>query len=600
MFRGPFMQISTPRRRLRKRGITIDSVMLGLVVALAVMPQIMGMVKRSYDIQQDETTGAELEVVADAARGYVSDRYDDIRRSLIARANDPAVNANAPLTIVLTPEDLALNGYLSRAFITATADPRNYEGQSYRLMIRAVLRSDSGFPQSTLTKDQIVTLGGAVSDRGTNSLNDNVVDSATGNDEMDIESVMVTTGGDPFLPIRAARVAAATKSPVVTDIREDSGDLVAVGNQGNFEIPLSEWQDIAADNGLDIEAGHLLSVVSLSGYSGYGAGGGNGETVDYRRTLLRCYGLTEGSSDYETCLEDNNDLWTHIVFNDLPDGSRPGIYNVGQITCDGDESAAIAGTDNVLSINCGTVAIGGNVTANNASLAEDLSLTGGDSQISMGGDNASINMTGSDAGVAITGENGRIDVAGENGVLAVSGDNGRIELQGNNIAEHLVLSSGVVAVGESIPFPATNVRNMCPSGRVQPHYTVTGAIESAGRAISGYRTHVANDNIARIIFFTSEDFCSTGRATAASPLTPLDIDGWDASDYEPGTYVQTVNNPDGSITSSYPNAPYAGAPLSCLNKPADVVLGSQADGYPDAYWVGDGQGLVRYEFMCSP
>lgn len=567
------------RHGQRRRGVSLDSVMLGLVIVLLMTPALLGMIKRSYDIQQDQTTGAEMETMAEAARGYVTERYDEIRRGFVERANDAAVAVDSPLTMILTPEDLAMDGYLSRAFVTTTGDPQNYRGQSYRLMIRGVMRGDTAFPQTTLTKNDIVTIGGPVTD-GTNLLNDNVVDGDTSNDEMDIESVLVTVGGDPFTPIRAARVAAATKSPVVTDIREEGGDLVAVGNQGNFQIPLDAWRDIAADSGEEIEAGRVLSVVSLSGYAGFGSGGG--EEVDYRRTLLRCYGLTEGSPDYESCLEDGNDMWTSIVFNDLPDGSRPGIFNVGQITCEGDGGAAITGAADTLSINCGTVAIGGDVTADNATLAGDLSLTGSDSTIDMDGANASI---------VVSGDNGRIDV---------SGDNGRIELQGNNVAEHLVLASGIVAVGDTIPLPDPAVTDMCPTNAVQPQFSVTGAIESAGRAVSGYRPYVGGDRVARIIFFTSEDFCDTGRGTPGSLLTPMSTAGWDSDDFESGSFLQTVTNADGSITQSYPNAAYRGAPSACLNKPADLVLGSQADGYPDAYWVGNGQGLIKYDYMCVP
>ena len=571
--------MSLRRKRLahRKMGVSLESVMLGVVVALFMLPQMTTMMKNSYDNNQDTIAGRQFETMADASRGYLNERYDTLRREFLLRANDPTFDSNTPLVMVLTPEDLALNGYLSRGYVTATADPVNYRNQSYRLIMRGVSVADAGFPQRTLTKDDIVSIGGPVSPEGNNELNDNVVDDTEGNDEMGIESILVTVGGEQIETVRAARIIATTESPVATDIRMYDDVMRALGAQGNFELPLGPWQDIALANGFEIEPGRLLSVVSLTGI-----GGGNGNEADMRQALLRCYDIPENTPEYTSCIQDGNNMYASIVFHDVPGRGKPGIYNLGNIDCRDPADPAMPYTPvdpDRLTINCETVVIGGDLTVRDVTArdigARDISATN------------------------ITAENVDTDVLSSDSIL----------LNDNDISNHLIIGSGVVPVGETVPQPTPEELAMCPSGNLDVNYGVSGMIENVGRAISGYRPYVdESDDLARIIVFTNEDFCPTMAPGGVSPLGPM-LAGLSEGDpdfeefgFEPGT-LSVANGVDGAGNPVYiyPNAQYTGVPRACLVGGVDTEVSSTlADGYPDAYWVGDGQGLVSYQFTCAP
>lgn len=580
------------RLRFRKRGVSMESVMLGVIVALFMAPQIASLVKGNFDSNQDTISGRQFETMADASRSYLNDRYEVLRRDLINRANDPSFDAGSPLTMVLTPEDLAMNGYLSRGYITATSDPTNYRGQSYRVLLRAVSVTDTGFPQRTLNKGDIVAMGGPVTSTGTNKLNDNLTDAAENNDEMGIESIMVTVGGEPIDTVRAARVIAASESPVATDLRLYDGTLRALGSQGNFELPLDPWMDIADDYNFTLQNGHLLSVVSLTGL---GDGRSAGSNMDMRRALLRCHGLEESSEDYSACIQDGNNMWADIVFQDVPDRTRPGIYNLGNISCappveadPANPAPTLPNPAASLTIDCGAVTLSDDVTVGGDLYAESDIYAEGDIY--------------TERDVYVTNDVYANDVNARNNVSSNTMEaRDNINLAGSDIGMHMVLGSGVVATGTRIPAPKGE--NMCPSGRSRVKYGVSGMIENVGRAISGHRPYVdETDRIARIIVFTNEDYCSTMTGNGVAPLGPLVAGSTNAATgFEPGTYSTTSGvDGAGNPITVYPNADYTGVPRACLigglNSP---VTGTRADGFPDAYWVGVGQGLVSYEYVCD-
>lgn len=543
------------RAAVRKRGLSMAEVMLSLVVLSMIIIVMAVNSQRESQLQQDRMTAGRIEILANAAKAYVGEQYDDIREQISEASG--AVDPMEPAAMIITMEDLSNAGYLSTSLLSGSSGERF--GQEYRLFIRGVLRSDSNWPQETVTKGQIATLN--VPDANGNPTLLNGTYSAT-DDEMDLESVLLSEGGSPIgegvVALRhGASITSYSGNPTMGFIQEnpDTGDLIAYGNLGNFKMPLSPWTDL----GSTAQAGHFLTLVSLSNSGGGGIGLGHGGTTDLRSTLRRCTDLVD-ASERLSCIEDGNKMYSSIVFNTIagaPFDQYPGIEGLKKVACrepDNPErpTGTIDSDTDVLYIDCGDVRV-----------SDNLTVQGGDLLVEQG------------------------DVTISNGTLTING---------NEISNNLIMAQGESLNGKTLP-PNPLTDEMCPlrpdgvrrSFKVRAW--VTGLIEPVGRPLAGYRISmrsassprglelasnpdpVTGQFVADVITFVNEDHCTN--------VLPGDI-------LDPNNKAGTMNEWDftevggQSVFDECLSGPHAGP-----------------DGFPDAYFINNYKASISYAVYCE-
>lgn len=547
------MKLIQKRAAIRKRGLMAE-VMLSLVVlSMVIVVMAVNSQRESLD-QQDRMMAARTEILANAAKAYVGEQYDFIRETMTTTSG--AVDPSEPAVMVLTMEELAEAGYLSDALISGGTG--NDFGHDYRLFIRGVLRGDSGWPQSTLTMGQVVALNTA--DLNGYPLLTNGVYNAS-DDELDLESVLISEGGQPIgdgvvALRRGANVTSHSANPTMGFIQADpsTGELVAYGNLGAFQMPLAPWTDM----GSTAQAGHFLTLVSLSDGSGSGAGGGGGST-DIRGALRRCEDLVD-ATEREICFADGNDMYSNIVFNTVAGADYseyPGIEGLKKIACreadaTGSPSGLVEDDTDLLYIDCATVQV-----------SDNLTVQGGDLLVEQG------------------------DVSIENGTLVING---------NEISNNLIMAQGQGLNGQTLPAaPITD--EMCPrredgtarSFKVQAW--VSGLIEPVGRPIAGYRISMRTAGNPRGMSLAENPDPATGQFIA-DVITFVNEDH--CTNVISGNILEP-NNVAGTMTDS-DFTPIAGEHVfnACLNGGS-----TSPDTYPDAYFLNDNYATVNYAVYCE-
>lgn len=536
---------------IRKRGsMLMDSLLaVGVVAVMVTMFAVNN--QREAQSQQDRMMASRTEIITNNAKAYLSEQYDDIRDEM-ANTVDASMSSSDPIYRVLTMNDLADRGYMSEGMLSG----RSEYGHEYSLIIRGVLRSDTNWPQDVITvadRDSLNTPDA----NGTNKLINGIY--KTDDDEMDLEAVIITHGGEAIPVRRGGAITGFSGNPTMGYIEEDpdTSDLIASGNLGSFRTPIYPWTDL----GVTTSTGHLLSLVSMTG-----TGASTGKQ-DHRPYLRRCFDLTD-PIEQEQCLNDGNDMYSNVVFN-IPDGDSgasrtfgdyPGMEGLKKIACRENDWAPA------------TSSIGASY----------------DGEISSGGFTTNTDMIYIDCADTVFSDNVNIqngDLTVEEGDLNVA--TGNIELNGNNIENNLIMASGEGLNGE--PLPTNPVTEMCPlrDDGTRMEYKVqawvNGLIEPAARPISGYRlsfrtggsrpmTLAANPDpgtgqfVADVITFINEDNCnqvSDDVLTPANLAGGMDLSSFDAS----GVY--------------------------------SGCSGDAGDEYPDAFMLNNGQARVSYAVYCE-
>lgn len=526
-------------RLSRKRGSLLADALLSIGIIMMIVVMFAANNQREAQSQQDRMTASRTEAIANAAKSYVGEQYNTIRENLISSGGEAST--------ILTLADLSDNGYLSSSMLSGAAG--NVFSQDYRLFIRGVRRGDTSWPQSTLTAGDIASLNSPDANgvpRLINGLYSNT------DDEMDLEAVLISEGGTEIPRKRGSNITGFSGNPTMGYVRPDpdTGELVATGNLGSFQMPLAPWQAMGANTG----EGHLLTLISLSD----GVPGGNGGNANIRGALQRCFDLAS-DAEREACLQDGNKMYSNVVFSTIS-GSNPayddypGIEGLKKIACREPDSASrptgnMDASSDMIYVDCGDVIISDNLSIQNG----DLNVQEGD----------------------------------------VNVQNGTITLNGNEISNNLIMAYGEGLNGNVLPAsPITEVCPLRPDGTRMTYKVqawVTDMIEPVGRAMSGHRTSWRSASSPRgmslssnpdpttgqfvidVVSFVHEDFCSN---VSGSSLTP--------------------NNAAGGMTQSdftkqgsdwIYNGPMCGS--------------TNGDGYPDAYLLNDNQAKVQYAVYCE-
>ena len=307
----------------RKRGVTLLEAILYLTVASSVIVMFADLINTESKRQEDIAVAQNMNMMIDSSQRYVAAEYDDIRERLLARAD---LGDEAHLSVPI--QELANRGYLPDSF---TANGENLFGQSYVLLMRAVSVADTGVPQSTMLLNEIDS-------DGDNRIDNHLVDRDNSNDEMTIEALLVTTGGEPVPAARGPSIAVRTQKLTAGFVSEAG---LSRGSYGTFAFDISGFQSFPEYP----TAGNFANIIALSGFStidltSTGTGTGVPDPMQRCSEIIEDPGMSVTSPEYLACLA-TNDMYNEIVFNsydtdgDGIDDKFPGIAGANTIALSG-------------------------------------------------------------------------------------------------------------------------------------------------------------------------------------------------------------------------------------------------------------------------
>ena len=317
-------------------------VLFGSLIALA-----NAIVSSEFDRHRSIALGLDLRFMTETAQAYIAGEHDEIRASL---ASLPLGNAIRSISM----RQLESAGYLPESFIDGDEHPNSY-GQSYRIFVRGVNRADENFPKTTVSVSDIDS-------DGDGSIDSHLVNGDASDDELDLESVLVSTRGRPVPPQHGNPAVAVAGNAFAGFIQEDH---VARGLHGSWAMDIENFSSLP-----DYPAsGHFVSLLSLSGYGVLGVSGTQPVSPLQRGShpFERCVGL---SGDLLFECAGNNEIYTDIVFGnsaanpdglgrignvfaiemggEVPSGEdgtpdiHAGIYGVSKISCSGEASSMVS------------------------------------------------------------------------------------------------------------------------------------------------------------------------------------------------------------------------------------------------------------------
>ena len=356
--------------------------LLETVMSLAMFGALFGLansfLQHESQRQQAIVLGRELGFMTGIMQDYVSINYDGLRDRLHADGVDGL--------LAVSMVEIASTGYLP----SNMADARNSFDQQYHLLLRGVDRSDRHNPQTTLDNN-------AMDSDMDGMLDDRLTDNDPVNGEMDLEAILVTTGG--------TQVGALLGSPAVVSAEMFSAGFIeegstARGPYGVWELDVSPFVKMTNAP----SQGHFVSIVAASGLNVIDNASDRTGDGEPSTMLDRCPGAT--AALLASCLRDN-EIYTGIVLNsfDADDdgnldtfGSIMGVYNLemgSPVDADNDGSAdtysAItrlselscndgmpgSRTAQSLLVNCPDVAFtGSGVFGSDVSVSGDVNVTG--------------------------------------------------------------------------------------------------------------------------------------------------------------------------------------------------------------------------------
>ena len=501
------------KRRLalrRKRGTTLVEMVLYLAIVSMIMTFSAGLLREEQVRQERIAFAAELKQVISASQIYVAANYERLRDRLL---ND--TTTGQPLIAVHPISDVVGAGYLPQGFAGGTAPKSFADTMNYALVVRAVLRSDSGnatlpvaerFPE-TVDKTEAILAGGTPP-----AFRPELINQTSEDDEIDLEVLLVTTSDDPCVIVPAVQgqriisqaetIAAGyitgtasgagapeTCAAVAADSAWD-GTFVATGPYGGWTLPLAPYSGVTlAIGAAAVQAGRFAALIALQNRPPLSESAVIAEAGD---SAFRCADVLPNTEQELACRQ-SEFMYSGITFSAWDsdgDGTldtQPGLENVYSISlatpavgsgaqirnvlslsCAGGETTA--STAGQLAVDCPTTALQGLVVTQDATFDAALSvgeaLTVGEDLMVGGAVTAAGPLTAQSAdlqsatiaGDLVLGPSGN---AGSSAGAAVATTNASIILNGKNIEGRFVNSSVQTFTRDSeltVPKPA------CPSG----------------------------------------------------------------------------------------------------------------------------------------
>ncbi|MCA3446242.1 MAG: hypothetical protein INF93_05905 [Rhodobacter sp.] len=363
------------RRALRrKRGTTLIEMVLYLTLVSVVMTFSLGLLREEQVRRERTALAAELRQVTSASQAYVAANYESLLNTLLT-----GTPANDPMIAVRPISDVVSAGFLPQGF-AGTSNPKSFVNTlNYSLVMRAVRRNDPGdtdlpieerFPD-TIDKNNTIAVPGPPE-----AFIPALIDRDPGNDEIDLEVLLVTTSADPCVIVPAVqgpRIASQAETMAagyvtgpgagkpttcpasVTNDPAWDGTFTATGPFGAWTLPLEPYKDLKIGTQPAVQAGRLASLIALQKRPALSEGAAIAGAGD---SAFRCADVTPNTPQHLACRQSEL-MYSGITFqawdsdgNGSPD-KRPGLENVHSISLAAPAAAASpAQIRNVLSLDC--------------------------------------------------------------------------------------------------------------------------------------------------------------------------------------------------------------------------------------------------------
>lgn len=543
------------RRALRKRGGTNDAIMGMIIVGMTVTGISMMLYQQNKKVE-DRATAVSFMIAADAAKKFMYNQHESIRREFSDMMTNGAIPGSQILFRNYDIADLVAAGALPGG-LSGIDNKYNHD---YELWVRAVRRSDTAWPQANLTKSSAATYNVPDANGNPSLFNGNY---ATGDDEVDLEAILISTGGTAIPMVNGGRIIEYTESLTTGVIYENpTNTFNASGLRGNFQLPGVRWRTLGAP----LQDDHLLSLIWLS-EANFSTSGGN----DLRGALRRCDDIAD-TTERNTCIADGNMMYSDIIMTQRPSATTiaelPGLYGMKNVACRDKASSSFLSSQ-------------GGAAANSNLMLIDCSTVRFANDVSVGGD--------------LTADTVTADTVTTDGLT----------LDGNDVFNNLVIASGTIANGVLFDASAVGLE-ACPAqangaaSQYKFDFWLNGMVETVGRSISGYRVYqhpvgdqqnaTTGDFRMSVMAFVDEDHC---RNVSGSTVTP----------------IENATNGDFVLYGTAPNLEYvhrqclpAGHPQAIA---ASTFKGTDSggmvvgDGYPDVYRLLPQQAIISYQISCK-
>ena len=284
-----------------ERGATLLEAALSVVMFGSLLALANAIIASETARHRNIALGLDLGFMTESAQAFIAGEYETIKLGLAGLPQGEAAQA-IPL------QRLVSSGYLPNSFLDAGEHANSY-GQAYRILVRGVNRADGNFPKATLAVSDIDSDSDGSVDG--HLINGNALDG-----ELDLESVLVSTGGRQIPPQHGNPAVVAAKTATVGFIQESN---IARGPYGNWEMDIQDYAGLPGYPAI----GRFVSLLSLSGHGVLGVGGnrtasGSGYSG---HPFERCAGLS--GALLSECAE-NNAVYTEIAFDSS--SSNPNGY----------------------------------------------------------------------------------------------------------------------------------------------------------------------------------------------------------------------------------------------------------------------------------
>ncbi|MDE0306021.1 MAG: hypothetical protein OXI87_14255 [Albidovulum sp.] len=313
-----------------ERGATLLEAALAATLFGSFIVLANHMVSEEIQRKRAVVLGRDLKLLTLAAQSYVSSEYELIRQRLLA-----APDRDAASSIELA--DLVPSGHLPSPFASGGGHVNSF-GQSYRLLVRGVNRSDASVPQATLT--------GADLDADDNGAIDGEwVDGDLSNGEFELEAVLASYGGSEIPPTRGNPAIVSSELATAGFVQEDG---IARGPYGNWSLDIGEFSDLEGFP----EKGRFASLVALSRYGVLNFPMSVSARPESGYPFERCYGLDESDAAFGDC-KTGNRIFAEAVFkahDSDGDGELDRFGTIRDLHYLAMAPAADAGSDGILDV----------------------------------------------------------------------------------------------------------------------------------------------------------------------------------------------------------------------------------------------------------
>lgn len=347
------------RQRQAERGTTLLETALAAALMGSLLVFINAIVNEEMARQRDQSLGQQLHLMTKFAHRYLKNEFLQVQNQLASLSTTDAIAEISMKTLID-------EGYLPSSF-GQNGKYMNSENQTFAILVRGVSRLDKEYPQQTL---KVAAIDADDDDK----VDSKFVDGDTTNDEMDIEALLVTSGGKPLDPQHG--------HPAVL-----AADLATAGyvqTAGIAKGPFGNWSmDISAFASLDgyPKVGRFVSLLALSGFGVldfWDKTTNNGNNTLRDNLFERCPSFT-GQALAE-CIA-NNDVYTNLRFraidsdDDGKDDRFPEISGLLKMACASTNTElAVSGT---LLIDCTQIKLRGRTTIDgDVTVAGDADFSG--------------------------------------------------------------------------------------------------------------------------------------------------------------------------------------------------------------------------------